>query len=203
MNRHAFDEHYLQDLVAGEPKAQSHFSTYFGELIAIKLRARHLSPEAIDDVRQETMLRVLKHLRQGHRIAHPEQFGSFVNTVCKNVLFEFNRQQRRNAQTETRTTLPNNAYSANEPESKSVPNDLDEKLITVERKALVTEILSELSDKDRELLKMLFFDELDKDTICRTLNVSPEYLRVLLHRSKQRFQTLLDRRLSTASRTVG
>jgi RNA polymerase sigma-70 factor (ECF subfamily) len=42
------------------------------------------------------------------------------------------------------------------------------------------------------LLRWLFFDERDKDDICRELNIDRNYLRVLLHRAKNRFRELLD-----------
>jgi RNA polymerase sigma-70 factor (ECF subfamily) len=37
-------------------------------------------------------------------------------------------------------------------------------------------------------LRWLFFEERDKDEICRELNVDRGYLRVLLHRAKVRFR---------------
>ncbi len=48
--------------------------------------------------------------------------------------------------------------------------------------------LDGLPEKDRELLRWLFFDERDKDAICRELNIDRGYLRVLLHRAKARFR---------------
>jgi RNA polymerase sigma-70 factor (ECF subfamily) len=45
----------------------------------------------------------------------------------------------------------------------------------------------------------LFFEERDKDDICRTLNVDRNYLRVLLHRAKAKFR---DRFLSDADEGV-
>ena len=38
------------------------------------------------------------------------------------------------------------------------------------------------------MLRWLFFDERDKDGICRELNVDRNYLRVLVHRAKMRFR---------------
>jgi RNA polymerase sigma-70 factor (ECF subfamily) len=38
------------------------------------------------------------------------------------------------------------------------------------------------------LLEWLFFEEREKDEICRTLGIDRNYLRVLLHRAKQRFK---------------
>ena len=45
-----------------------------------------------------------------------------------------------------------------------------------------------LAPKERELLTWLFFDGRDKDEICRELQVDRNYLRVLLHRAKNRFR---------------
>jgi RNA polymerase sigma-70 factor (ECF subfamily) len=51
------------------------------------------------------------------------------------------------------------------------------------RAALVT-----LPPKERELLTWLFFEGRDKDQVCRDLHVDRDYLRVLLHRAKNRFR---------------
>ena len=51
------------------------------------------------------------------------------------------------------------------------------------------QIIATLPERERDLLKWLFFDEIDKDEICRRLNIDRDYLRVLLHRAKARFRT--------------
>jgi RNA polymerase sigma-70 factor (ECF subfamily) len=61
-------------------------------------------------------------------------------------------------------------------------------MLADERQVLVKAALDGLPDKDRELLRWLFFEERDKDEICRELNVDRGYLRVLLHRAKARFR---------------
>ena len=43
--------------------------------------------------------------------------------------------------------------------------------------------------KDRDVLRALFFEECDKDEICRRFKVDRDYLRVLVHRAKARFRT--------------
>ena len=52
---------------------------------------------------------------------------------------------------------------------------------------MVAKILSELSKKDQDILRMVFFEEADRDEICRRMNVDAGHLRVLLHRAKARF----------------
>jgi RNA polymerase sigma-70 factor (ECF subfamily) len=61
----------------------------------------------------------------------------------------------------------------------------------------VRSVLSELPEKDRKILRWLFFDERDKGEVCRALQVDREYLRVLVHRAKQRFRTDYLRRVAT------
>jgi RNA polymerase sigma-70 factor (ECF subfamily) len=48
--------------------------------------------------------------------------------------------------------------------------------------------MESLPHKERQLLHWLFFEECDKDEVCRRLNIDRNYLRVLLHRAKQRFR---------------
>jgi RNA polymerase sigma-70 factor (ECF subfamily) len=52
----------------------------------------------------------------------------------------------------------------------------------------VRNALAGLPEKDRELLRLLFFEERDKDAICAALKVDRNYLRVLLHRAKGHFR---------------
>src|SRR5258706_12893036 len=90
----SFDQSYFERLRAGDERAQEHFGAYFSALIQIKLRSRLKSPEAIEDVRQETFARFFVALRDG-RILQPERLGSFVNSICNNVLLEHYRAGSR------------------------------------------------------------------------------------------------------------
>ena len=54
----------------------------------------------------------------------------------------------------------------------------------------VREILDQLPERDRRLLREVFLEERDKDDVCRDFGVDREYLRVLLHRAKQAFKSL-------------
>jgi len=172
-----FDQPYLDRLRDGEPATEQHFVSYFGHILTIMLRARFLPAERIEDVRQETFKRVITSLRQGAGVRQPERFGAFVNSVCKNVLRESLREGGRT--------------QALEPGHLEIPDrvvDLERALISQETKEKVREILRELSPRDRDLLRALFLEEKDKDEICRQFGVERQYLRVLLHRAKERFR---------------
>jgi RNA polymerase sigma-70 factor (ECF subfamily) len=182
VQRKSFDAGYVRRLIQSEPETEREFVSYFGELMAIKLRTRLRAPELIQDVTQETFLRVLRTLREDG-IENPEALGSFVNSVCTNVLFEVYRAQSRVAEpVEDRV-------------SEEIPADTA--LAGEEERTQVRSVLSELPEKDRKILRWLFFEERDKGEVCRTLQVDREYLRVLVHRAKQRFRTDYLRRVAT------
>jgi RNA polymerase sigma-70 factor, ECF subfamily len=52
----------------------------------------------------------------------------------------------------------------------------------------VRKVLATSPPKEKQLLEWLFFEERDKDEICRTLGIDRNYLMALLHRAKQRFK---------------
>jgi RNA polymerase sigma-70 factor (ECF subfamily) len=175
-----FDRSYLERLRAGDYRAQEHFGAYFSALIQIKLRSRLKSPEAIEDVRQETFTRFFVALRDG-RILQPERLGSFVNSICNNVLFEHYRAGSRVDSLED---------DENARELPAKGSDLLAILAAKETEKKVREILEQLSERDRRLLREVFLEERDKDEVCRDFGVDRDYLRVLLHRAKQSFKSL-------------
>jgi RNA polymerase sigma-70 factor (ECF subfamily) len=179
----AFDKSYVDRLRDGEPATEQHFVSYFGQILGIMLRARYLPPERVDDVRQETFTRVISILRRDGGVRQPERFGAFVNSICKNVLRENTRDLYR-----TQPLQPDHLES---PDPNKVL-DLERALISKETKEKVREILSEMKQRDRDLLRAIFLEEKDKNDICREFGVDREYLRVLLHRAKGRFRSTFD-----------
>ena len=179
---HSFDESYVTRLRAGDFRTQEHFGAYFSTLIQLKLRSRLRSREAIEDVRQETFVRFYAALREG-KILHPERLGSFVNSVCNNVLLEHYRASARHGARD----------DEDDNEQKELPGnaaDLLGVLASKETEKKVREILEQLPERDRRLLREIFLEERDKDEVCRELGVDRDYLRVLLHRAKKSFKSL-------------
>jgi RNA polymerase sigma-70 factor (ECF subfamily) len=175
--RYEFDRGYIERLVAADPETERHFTRYFGDLLTLKLRRRLRSAALVEDAKQETFVRVLTALKQKGGIAVPETLGAFVNSVCNNVLFESYRSGSRFAPLDE---------THDEPDGRDA--GAETQLMAAEERAQVLEALAHLPQKDKELLKWLFFEGRDKDDVCRTLNIDRNYLRVLLHRAKARFR---------------
>ncbi len=179
----SFDKAYVDRLRGGDPATEQHFVSYFGQILGIMLRARYLSPERVEDVRQETFTRVIAILRRDGGVRQPERFGAFVNSICKNVLRENTRDVYR--------TQPLAADHLETPDPAKVL-DLERALISKETKEKVREILGEMKQRDRDLLRAIFLEEKDKNEVCQEFGVDREYLRVLLHRAKGRFRATFD-----------
>jgi RNA polymerase sigma-70 factor, ECF subfamily len=174
---YSFDEPYLQRLRERDFETEQHFVAYFSKLILIKLRSRLHSSSAIDDIRQETFVRVLKAVRTEGGVRNAQGLGGFVNSVCNNVLQEHYRSSSR--------TESNDEGIADSPDQTI---DLEGALVTKQTRDQVREVLARLPEKDRRLLRALFIEEKEKDQVCQEFGVDRDYLRVLLHRAKQSFR---------------
>jgi RNA polymerase sigma-70 factor (ECF subfamily) len=179
--RFSFDGDYVRRLIAEDPETERHFTDYFGDLLTLKLRSRLRSAALVDDARQETFVRVLTALKKKGSLATPESLGAFVNAVCNNVLLE---TYRLTGSVTGRTTPLDD-----EPEEPEADEPSAEwRVLKSEERTKVREAIAGLPKRDRDLIRWLFFEDRDKDDVCRELNVDREYLRVLFHRAKQRFR---------------
>jgi hypothetical protein len=60
----SFDSEYVERLRNGDRSTEHHFVAYFEQLLRIKLRARTLASDKVEDLRQETFIRVIAALRR-------------------------------------------------------------------------------------------------------------------------------------------
>jgi RNA polymerase sigma-70 factor (ECF subfamily) len=175
-----FDENYLNALRGRNPDAENFLVAHFSRPVQSKLRARLRSPELIQDACQETFLRVIRYFSSGKTLDNPSSLPGFVHSVCHNVALEFLRSHTR------QTQIPENA-----PEAEDSSPGPDRQFAAGERSELVGRVLGEMKEKDRQLLRRVFLDEEDKDLVCREFQVDRNYLRVLLHRARNRFRAAM------------
>lgn len=182
LNKTLFDNDYLSRLRQCDPDTERHFVLHFSNAIRLSLRYRLRSWQLIDDIRQETFLRVLNFLRSDKSMDHPERLGAYVHSVSINVMMELLRASTRHP------AMPDDAHQLVD---RSV--NPEGEVVTRERKDLVRSVLDELPDKDRKILRAVFLEDVDKEEVCRRFEVNRDYLRVLVHRAKIRFRAALDK----------
>ncbi|HLW76789.1 MAG TPA: sigma-70 family RNA polymerase sigma factor [Bryobacteraceae bacterium] len=171
----------------GDAETEKHFVSHFTNVIRLSLRYRLRSWELIEDIRQETFLRVLNFIRSDRSLDHPERFGAYVHSVSINVMMELLRASTRHP------PIPEEAQHLEDRRASA-----EGSLVTRERKEFVRAILDDLAEKDRQILRAVFLEEQDKDEICRDFQVDRDYLRVLVHRAKTRFREALEKREALA-----
>ena len=182
MDFFAFDKAYVERLRDGDPPTEHHFVAYFEHLLRIKLRSRMLTNDKVEDLRQETFIRVIAALRREGGVRQPDRFGAFVNSVCNNVLLEYYRSSGRNQPMEnSHLEIPDKVL------------DLEGMLVTKQSCERIRRILEGMPRRDRDLLRAIFLEEKDKDVVCREFGVDRDYLRVLLHRAKDKFKVLYEK----------
>ncbi len=187
-----FDKAYVERLRSGDPSTEQHFVAYFDQLLRIKLRSRMLTFDKVEDLRQETFIRVIATVRKDG-VRQPERFGAFVNSICNNVLLEHYRSSAKNQpMEEVYMEIPDKIL------------DLEGMLVIKESAQQVRRILDGMPKRDRDLLRAIFLEEKEKDSVCRELGVDREYLRVLVHRAKDKFRALYEKgQIGIARRATG
>ena len=178
MDFFSFDEDYLRRLGARDPATEAHFVTYFSERLKITLRARGVDSHTIEDVRQETFCRVWDAVLSGH-VHNPKGFGSYVHSVCKNVLSENRRDDSRNQHDSLEST-----------DVADEQLDLEDLMQQKQNGKLIREILAMLPERDRHILHARFFEDRENDDVCVQFGIERDYLRVLLHRAINKFGEL-------------
>jgi len=177
MDFFTFDDDYVRRLREGDRWTVEHFHSYFQDLLLIKLRRRLPSMQAIEDVRQEVFVRFFRSLRSAEGgLRDSRKLGAYMNTVCNNVLLEQYRQANR-----TEPLLDAHLDVATE-------DDIADALVSSEEQERVRAVIGELPKRDAAILRAVFLDERAPDDVCNEFGIDRNYLRVLLHRAKQKFR---------------
>jgi RNA polymerase sigma-70 factor (ECF subfamily) len=174
-NEDIFNSEYLQRLRDHDPTIEAHFYSYFRLRLKVKLGGRRLQDSDVRDIIQDTFMRTLKAVRD-NTIKSPNAFGGYVSSVCDFVLYEKYRERGRWHLDVDAIDIPDKA------------ENLEKRLYEKERRQQAEKALDDLRPKDRNVLRAKIFDELSTDEICTLLGISPENLRVTLHRAATRFK---------------
>lgn len=175
----------LSDVAAGfiEPmgatkQASEGLSQPSIERLRLKLRYKvlyHLGHNCadVDDLVQETLARYYR-AEQRQQIRNTEEFGAFLNGVCRNVILEYRRRQRREPLADPDVPV---AETGVRPDAE-----------VFEMRDAIDAGLKDLSERDRAILRSLYLEGREKEAICRQWGMSDAQFRVVLFRAKERFR---------------
>lgn len=191
MDFYSFDEDYLRRLGAHDPETEAHFVAYFSERLRIALRARGIDTQTIEDVRQETFCRVWLAVQEGS-INNPTGFGSYVHSVCKNVLSESRRMDFRNEH-----------HPLHQTDIADERLGVEEIIELKENDTLVREGLHRLLPKERDLLLRYYSNEWfalqEREQLAKQMNIPLAHLRVQVQRTREKLAKHVKGRLKSGS----
>jgi len=175
-----FDDDYVRRLREGDRWTEEHFVSYFTPILRIKARSRLRDPEAADDAVQETFFRVFRTLGNpvGDGIRNGHSFGAYVFRVCGNIVSEWNRGERRVQPIDDADLV------------KLITSETQEdEIIKEQQRQCVLRVISEMAiPREREILTAVYIHERPKAEVCKEFGVDQGYLRVLLHRAREKFR---------------
>jgi RNA polymerase sigma factor (sigma-70 family) len=176
MDFFTFDDDYVRRLREGDPDTVKHYYGYFTPLLKATLRGR-VSPSDIDDAAQDVHKHVLTNLKNGKAI---EKLGPYVFGICNNVRKEY---QRRDGRTEP---IVRDFPSRDNPEDDLLNKESAEHALRALHR------LAKHHPRDAEILDLVFLQEMERNVICRKLDITRANLRVLLCRALKKFHEEYD-----------
>ena len=138
----------------------------------------------VDDLVQESLVRFFR-AEQRKLIRNTEEFGAFLNGVCRNVILEYRRRRRREPPLDPEVPIPD----------PGVRPDAD----IFELRNAIDNGLAELAERDRAILRALYLEGHEKEEICREWGMTDAQFRVVLFRAKERFRRVYDTEMKRSS----
>jgi RNA polymerase sigma-70 factor (ECF subfamily) len=159
----------------------------FWARVCVMAARRLRDPSAAQDVAQETIRRVVDAMRNG-RIENPAALPAFVFQTARHICLHSYRSEGREERALAR-------MGAEGDTADDVPNALGA-LISAEDRLAVRGALARLTEPERALLAMLYFEGLATDVVAATLGVTGGTLRVRKHRALAHLAELLGREVT-------
>ena len=153
---------------------------YFAPRVKAMMVRSGLSPQRAEDIAQETLLRVWRKAE----LFDPLGAGpaTWIYTIARNARIDAHRRDSRVSRTE------NEAFS----EPELYPPLADDLIITAEAEAHARACLAELSEEQRAVVRMSFYDGKAHSEIAETLGIPLGTVKSRLRLAMKKLRTLLD-----------
>jgi RNA polymerase sigma-70 factor (ECF subfamily) len=160
------DAELVQNIQNGiESAGEDFFEKYSARVYYLALRELRSHADA-EDVRAETFLRVLKAIRN-QQVHTPDSLGSYVLAVARNIILESLRSPHR---------------AANERDLPDVPSPEPDPELGEDVRQAIELTIQRLKPKEREFLRLYYYDDLPKEEIARRIGIAEERVRLVKHR---------------------
>jgi RNA polymerase sigma-70 factor, ECF subfamily len=186
----AQDAALLARLRAKDPGAYEELvRTHSGRMLAVTRRILNSEDDAKDAV-QDAFLSAFRGL-------DTFQGGSLVSTwlhrIAVNAALMKLRTRKRKPERSIETLLPAFLEDGHHAETFHEWNEpIDQAMLRAEKRAVVRHCIGELPENHRTVLILRDIEELDTDETAARLGITPNAVKIRLHRARQALRTLLD-----------
>ena len=186
----AADAILLARLRAGEASAYDDLvRTHSPRMLAVTRRILNSEDDAKDAVQDAfvSAFRGLQNFEGGSLIA------TWLHRIAVNAALMKLRSRRRKPERSIETLLPaflEDGHHAENFQEWNLP--VDTAMMRAETRAVVRKCIGELPDNYRTVLILRDIEELDTDETAERLGLTPNAVKIRLHRARQALRTLLD-----------
>lgn len=159
------------------------YERYSARVYYLALRETRSAQDA-EDIRAETFLRVLQAIRN-NQVRSADALPAFILGVARNVIRETYARRRRLG----------DAVPAEEADL-TVPSH-ERTFIDHEVQVAIRKTIERLKPRERGVLRMIFFEELETEEVARQAAIAPERVRLVKSRALKHFREI-HRRLTAA-----
>ena len=156
------------------------------ESVLLLLRKELRDASLADDLCNETFRIVLERLRL-RPLDDPSKVSAYLGQTARNLVIAHRRMvERQRTETGHQATLDATGVA-----------DADPALILQSRSraTAVRKVLEEIPRlRDREILVRVYLYDQDKEQVCRELGIGMEHYKLVVHRARERFRTLVEQR---------
>lgn len=164
-------------IASGDRGAEGEVMSLLARPLRLLFRARKAPKGDVDDLVQETLLIVLRRLREG-AIEDPETLGAYAAATASNVWIALQRRQGRQRQ------IGVEYAELLEPQAELPP---EATLTQAQIRSAVRECIDGLRKaRDRDVLRGYYLNEVDKPDLCERLGISSVHFDRVLFNARER-----------------
>jgi RNA polymerase sigma-70 factor (ECF subfamily) len=159
-------------IARGDRRAEEVLYERFSRRIFYLARRELRSHDLAEDARSETFLRVIAAIRDG-RLRSAQSLASFVLQTTRFVAREAMRQRQRTS-------------AMTDPEERAA--EIAAEPVDIDMVDAVRDVVRALPPRDREFVRLFYYEELSTEAIANRLEVAPERVRLIKSRALQRLR---------------
>ena len=167
---------------------------------------RGVSPDALDDVVQETLIEAWRHL---NTLRTPDRFDAWLDGICRNMCLRWSQTHQRT--TQRQTSLPARASEETVQDEDTGEMDIPdpfsfdpaEELSHQDLTILLDRALGYLPAETRKLIEMCYLAELPQREVALRLGLTIQVLEARLHRARRQLRQVLSSELHSEAQAFG